>query len=115
LKNAGKKTKENETEKERNVECFRPMSVIEQVKSLIPERATQWLSNPSLVSGLLLGAALSPVLAPIVLCLLPVLTLSVFVLGALSAYAMLGPMQAKLRDFRYFFKAGPLFNVLAMC
>merc|ERR1719197_1114678 len=55
--------------------------------------------------GVAIGVALSPVIAPIVLMLLPLVTLLALLAVALGAYAMLGPLQAKPRDFFFVAKA----------
>jgi fatty-acyl-CoA synthase len=94
---------------------FFKMDVLSQIKAFIPPRLLRALADQSLLSGLLLGAALSPLLAPVVLLVLPLVTLVLFVLAALSAYAMLGPLQAKGRDFRYFAKAAVTKVCVGLC
>jgi hypothetical protein len=67
------------------------------VLNKIEEVIQQWNINGSVLKGVLVGVVLSPLFAPIVMFLVPILSLLGVIAAPLIGYGMLGPMQLKVR------------------
>jgi hypothetical protein len=65
--------------------------------------------------GIAIGIALSPIFGPILSVFVPFVSLLAAVLAVLAAYAMLGPLKLKPRDFIFTAKAAVLKLTLGYC